>query len=459
MSSVPRQRSRSASAFPAESAPFAYELGNDIPGLKEMPIVERFVEEHEAAQPLRGVTALLIQHQLGNQAPQVEALVRLGLDPKKLFWLDIPYTSSSRFRVAIADRLNIPDENFWVHRYRVLEAYDAYQLRRTQEIVRELLRLRPKRLVVLDDGAYFVAAASTFRNQFPSVAVVEQTTRGLIKLDENPSLAHFASQIPIVNVARSEAKRQLESPWIGVAVVASLDFHLRALARRSPAFAINPGAPALVIGYGAVGRSVAEHLRGTAKVRVFVWDTNPDRLLEAQKNHFDTWDRKQPGLGFKLVVGCSGTQSFGAGDFVYLDRRAVLASASSGSVELSRRDVIEYAATSQIDDVKIDTRWLIEDQLHQELRIHLVDRQVVFLNAGFPINFDGRLNCVPATYMQPTALLMIQGAIQASRANRVSSRGPDKYIPVDPGVCERLTKTFLAQLSPKDRKLVEAASP
>src|SRR5882724_8736577 len=100
-----------------ESELFGYELGDRVPTLRDMPLLADFVRRREPAQPLRGVTALLIQHQLGNQAPQVEALIRLGLEPKKITWLDIPYTSSSRFRSVIIERLGIPEENFWVHRY------------------------------------------------------------------------------------------------------------------------------------------------------------------------------------------------------------------------------------------------------------------------------------------------------------------------------------------------------
>src|SRR5207253_1431004 len=144
-----------------------------------------FVRRRKASQPLRGTTALLIQHQLCNQAPQVEALVALGLEPSKILWLDIPYTASPRFRRVVRDRLKIPKQNFVVHRYRVLEPYSTYQLRRAQELVRLLLRRRPKRLLVLDDGAYFLEAAVGFRERLHNLSVVEQTTRGLIKMEEN----------------------------------------------------------------------------------------------------------------------------------------------------------------------------------------------------------------------------------------------------------------------------------
>ena len=46
---------------------FSYDLGDDVPSLEEgMPLLDGFVRQEEASRPLRGVTALLIQHQLGS---------------------------------------------------------------------------------------------------------------------------------------------------------------------------------------------------------------------------------------------------------------------------------------------------------------------------------------------------------------------------------------------------------
>jgi len=83
-----------------------------------------------------------------------------------------------------------------VHRYRVLGPYSNYQLRRAQELVRLLLRRQAKRLLVLDDGAYFLEAAVGFRERLHNLSVVEQTTRGLIKMEENAALNAMARRFP-----------------------------------------------------------------------------------------------------------------------------------------------------------------------------------------------------------------------------------------------------------------------
>jgi S-adenosylhomocysteine hydrolase len=431
------RRARAGTLFP-------YDLGNVVHTLEDMPLLKRFVDRHSPAQPLLGATALFIQHQLGNVGPQVEALVRLGLDPKQIHWLDIPYTSSERFRVEISNRLGIPEENFWVNRYRVLEPYPSHQLRRAQEIIRHLLRNAPRKLLVLDDGAYFLEAAMAFSRQFREVAIVEQTTRGLIKLDDNRSLRAYAEAFRIVNVARSKPKLALESPWIGAAVLLALEKHLRDLGSLAPQFRVNRASLCLVLGYGTIGRQVAHYLRSFVQVHVF--DAKAIRRKQAAHDGFPIWSREYGPGALKLVVGCSGRHSFGVEDYRSLDSHAVLVSASSGSVELSRNDFIDFASTSRIDDIFIETDRLLEDRIHQALWMRLVDRRAVFLNAGFPINFDGRLNCIPARYMQPTALLMVQGAVQA-----LSSPEPG-LVPISRKFSRNLTRAFSAHLNPDERK-------
>ena len=431
---------------PRDTDLFGYHLPADIATLADMSLLETLVRKHEDAQPLRGVSALLIQHQLANSAPQLEALQRLGLAPDRTFWLDIPYTSSARFRLTVGDRLGIPEDNFWVNRYRVLDPYSTHQLRRTQEIFRHVARQCPGRLLVLDDGAYFLEAAMMFDRQLNGVGIVEQTTRGVIKLEENTSLGRYARRFRVVNVARSRPKLVLEAPWIATAVRAALVHHLGLLAEEAPTFTVNRDSPCLVLGFGAIGRRIAEHLSTIAQVYVF--DTRRERRIEAKAAGFPIWKRGAKPR-FKLVVGCTGRPSFSIGDHVHLDDHAVLVSASSGAVELSRHEFIEYAAASQIDDVTLETQSLVEDRLHQPLWMRLVNRRIVFLNAGFPINFDGRLSCIPARYMQPTAVLMVAGALEAMRATRPG------LIPIDETLGQELIRSFFECLNERERNALD----
>jgi hypothetical protein len=306
----------------------------------------------------------------------------------------------------------------------------------------------PESLLVLDDGAYFLEAASCFAERLPRVAVVEQTTRGLIKVESGAAMRRYAQSVTVVDVARSTPKRTLEPPFIGRSVSAAL------FRKLGPRFSPGHRDRCLILGFGAIGVQVArfatEYL-GFERDCIYVFDPDPLRVREALNCGYCLWDRDDLSQRFRAVIGCSGRASFTVQDYVYLDDGAVLASASSGSVELSREDFIELADSSEIDDIKILRQGLNEKDVHCDLRLQLVDREVTFLNGGFPVNFDGRLNCVPTRYMQPTATMMVSASVQAISS---SIKG---IVNLDPGFAVWIDREFRAELGDDAAKLLRGA--
>lgn len=398
---------------------------------KRMKLVRELVKRHEGEQPFTGVTALLIQHQLGNQYVQARALIELGLDPKDLYWLDIPYTSNAIVREAMF-KLGIPVENFCTSTYRVLDFYAPYQRKRMHEFVRKFHLEPPDKLLVLDDGAYYLESAVCFEKQTSELAIVEQTTRGLIKMQDNSALRFAAATIPVVDVAGSDPKKTLEPPFIGKAVCAGL---IRKLRRK---FKGDHGYRCLILGHGAIGKQVVRFVNENLGFRIDKIHVFDPRLDDESSElcRYRSWERDDLKTRFDLVIGCSGRSSFGVGDYVYLNDGAFLASASSGSVELSRRDFIELADNNDIDDIWIQREGLDESNIHSDIHIHLPGRNVTFVNAGFPVNFDGRVNCVPARYIQATMAMMVMAAIQAVTTTRTG------LIPLDTNFCDWLDKAF-----------------
>jgi S-adenosylhomocysteine hydrolase len=385
-------------------------LTEEIP--ERMPVLDRWLERAAPSRPLAGVTALLIQHQLGNHYTQAKALIELGVSPQDLYWVDVPYTSTPAVRARI-EQLGVPRDNFALGAFRVLDPYGPYQRKRVQAAYARLLEQPPERLVVLDDGSYFLEAMSCFTARLPSVAIVEQTTRGLIRLEDNAAMRVASREVPVINVARSAPKSILEPPFIGAAVCDALRRRVGGKLDAGPRDA------ALVFGYGAIGLQVAEfvyEILHFARERVHVFDTDPARVATAISVGFSPWDRSDFTTRFRLVVGCSGRASFGVGDYVYLAEEALLASASSGTVELAREDLIELADGDPDDDIWVERDGLDEWDVHSDLRFHFVDRSATFVNAGFPVNFDGRVNCVPAHYIQPTPTMMCAAAVQAAQS-------------------------------------------
>jgi S-adenosylhomocysteine hydrolase len=351
----------------------------------------------------------------------------------------------------VSDRFRVPAHNFRVcDDYRVLSPYAPYQLRRSVETVLALAKRDEGPLVVLDDGAYVVEAlASIRRERWPqSIAIVEQTTRGIIKMNSSAALRKVVRQLPLVDVARSAPKRTLEPPFIAMSVCASLD---RSIRSRYRGYRLRR---CLVLGYGAIGEQVATFIDrhfGLGRGNVYVFDSDPERAAKAARRGFPAWNRQQFETGFDLVVGCSGRASFGVGDYVYLEDPALLASASSGAVELSRQDFIELADASPSDDIRVVRESLDERKLHSDLTFRLVDRTASVLNAGFPVNFDERITATPGRFIQPTPVMMLAASVQARGAIADGATG---VIDLRPELCDWLDREFRDVLGEEAHLLV-----
>jgi S-adenosylhomocysteine hydrolase len=416
-------------------------------------LLDKWVKEQtkENIKPLEGITLLLIQHQLESQVPLVQAFIKLGLDPNNLYWIDIPYTSSERVRQAMNKSLKIPLGNFRNHSYHVLDKYSPYQIKRVGEIYKEFLSTKPNKLVVLDDGAYFLEAVSNFSNKLPAVAIVEQTSRGFIKIEDSKILQNYMSQIPIVDVARSKPKITFEPPFIGKSVCKALSRHIRGCRQ----FVKTPKVRCLLLGYGTIGQEVAKYLHEELefeKNRIHVYDPRSDKQKKAKEIGFSCWNREELRQRFNVVVGCSGRQAFKLDDYIYLEDYALLASASSGTVELSREVFIEKADESDIDDISITREGLDESNVHSNITIKLIDRSATFVNGGFPVNFDGGKDCDSLIHLQPTRIMMLAGAIQAVKAIKNKYKGK---LDLDSNVCNwfenlRKSKGSESHLLPKN---------
>ncbi len=377
-----------------------------------LPLLDALLEERVRGRtPLAEVTTVLIQHQLGSLVPMTRALLALGADPQRIHCVDIPYTANATVQDELV-RLGIPRDNFAPASYNLTMSYAPYQRYRVEELAVSLATSLGAhgKFLVFDDGSYCLEALACFATRVPQLRVVEQTTRGIIKIDGDAALREYCDSVRVMNVAQSGPKKTLEPPFIGRAVTRSL---LERLAgdidhlRRSPC---------LILGFGQIGQSVATALVevGIPPRQIHVMDPSPEARAAAESRGYPLWDRRAGKRRFGLVVGCSGSTSFGIGDRAFLEDGAVLASASSGSAELSREAFIELADTHPSHDIYVmDRDTLPSRSIHSDITLHLVDRAVRFVNGGFPVNFDGRVNCVPPRFIQATHALQVGAAIEA----------------------------------------------
>ena len=401
-----------------------FDFSADSIGIPQLPLLDDY-RQHYGSVDLSGHSLLVIQHQLGTTVPLVSALIDDGIDPSRVWFVDIPYSTHLDVREALlqlAGSLNRCPAPFTDP----LVDYASAQLTRVIATLFDMLNHHHNTdLVVLDDGAYFLRALSVLHaisheaaRAFEGARMIEQTTRGHEFLKSH---ADELRQLGIraLSIARAQTKLQFEAPFIGASVATALASKARALRPEG----IDHVA---VLGYGAVGEACARQLHHEfPRANMTIVDSDEKRLqlattvypnAKVQARLADTEPRHPEELGhFDLVVGCTGRNSFTLQDRHLLAPNAILASGSSAAVEFDRAGFVDLADYRENDEIEILNRAETHARgIHADIGLRFERGvEVTFANAGFPVNFNGRRECLPDTAIQPTRCLMY-AAVQQS---------------------------------------------
>jgi hypothetical protein len=265
---------------------------------------------------------------------------------------------------------------------------------------------------------------------------VEQSQSGIKYLRDSSILNRIEPKVSVINVAESKPKKYIETPMIVKAIGEALTEKIE---KRIMVSTLNDNC--LTLGYGSIGSVVAAAIPkrvGFLKTKSYVFDTSIEKQNLATEDGFPLWSPDDSNRRFKLVIGCSGYQSFSIKHRKNLDNGAFLVSTSTGSVELSSEEYIKAATSDHYPDIRFKKKTnLTQFSIHNDLEFKIGNRIVIFLNGGFPINFDGkRIDRIPLKDIQLTATLMVSGAIQAARANERD------IIQLDKQFCERIINKF-----------------
>ncbi|WP_394685710.1 adenosylhomocysteinase [uncultured Microbacterium sp.] len=180
--------------------------------------------------------------------------------------------------------------------------------------------------VLLDDGAHLIRLA---HDDDPSliagwIGACEETTSGLTPLRRMQDAGILRTAVMAVNDARTKTMFDNRYGTGQSCVFAIADL----LEERGIALADQP---ALVLGYGPVGRGVAAHLRALgADVRVA--ETDPVRALEARHDGFSTGPARELSVG-ALVVSATGAPGTVTADIAATARVIAVAGGVPGEIE------------------------------------------------------------------------------------------------------------------------------
>ncbi|MEW1996932.1 adenosylhomocysteinase [Streptomyces coelicoflavus] len=192
-------------------------------------------------------------------------------------------------------------------------------------------------VVLVDIGGYFAASLDTLVSKFSGriLGVVEDTENGHQRYAALDSLP-----CPVVSVARSPLK-DCEDHLVGRSIVFSTDALVRARGD------ILTSRNACVIGFGKIGRAIAQALRAQ-DLRVTVYDSNPVKRVQAHSLGFRTSASTTEAVcDAELVLCATGNLALRHEDFAALRNGAYLGSVTSSEDELelgSLHDLYERTA-------------------------------------------------------------------------------------------------------------------
>lgn len=249
--------------------------------------------------------------------------------------------------------------------------------------------------MIFDDGGYcWPVVAERYPDKMGEfIGIVEQTMSGIWKIKGHPL------PVPIFSVAESQLKATIESYGVARAGV-------RSLLDRLPHEKWE-GRPALVLGYGRIGRQVAHILR-SLRMRVAVYDREIVALVAAHEEGFNT-GRSLPHLIEShqplLVFGNAGRGSLRGEHLSAFRKSAYLVSATSRTYEFAQH---EFAAAAKrvVDYGRLGHAYLMDGGI-----------ELCLVGHGMPINFY-HAESLPNRYIDLVISSLLLGGVTLARPDQ-----------------------------------------
>ena len=419
----------------------------------EMPAFWKLVARLGKGAPLRGLRIAGIQHLLGTTGGLMRGLADSGAAPSDVAFIGKTYSQhedvaaelqKDGFPVHLSDFESSLDVKFGVtgpstgsaknrpaellnRLDELFELEDVRSIEKLRDAVRAGKAPKGRKFLLIDDGGELIELV---HHHFPElhdrIVAVEQTTKGKKRVEA------LGLAFPVVDVAGSEAKRVWESPMIGRSVAKTTLAKLDGLKRQG----VNVGKKVLVIGFGAVGRATALALREQG-YEVSVVDSRPEMIGEATGAGFGTHASLDAALPHaEIVIGATGGSGLAAEQLAKLPSGAVLINAASSATEF----VPKMSEIVQHWDSRLWPKWNgkaivtsfqgkefamgpMKDLLQfgkaparQDWVLRVAGgKELLLVNQGQVINFDGSVDPIPARYIQLTRGLLYIAAVQAAK--------------------------------------------
>lgn len=343
------------------------------------------------------------QHLLETTGSLFDSLIKLGAKPENMFFTGKFYSSSPEVVEAIKEKLGIklfPDA--------VPEHLGCYQKACNKNIRKMWQKFSDyyyasgigaiEELFILDDGfRCFENMPEDLMCALSVKAGVEQTRGGLYS-----QVLHYLL-FPIIDVASSAAKKNIESPFIIKAIFKRVEKLVDSLKMKK-------GSVCGIVGNGAIGEALAKYLTEIGMI-VVVYDKSPNSF---NRNYENKENKKLFRVGnIKTVInnathifGCTGEDITAGIDMLNFVAGAVKKTfISCSSEDKEFKTLLKQLKGKVVCEDPLDT---IEYEAEG-------GGNIIILNGGYPANFNRQSWSVPNNEIELTRALLLAACIQGKK--------------------------------------------
>lgn len=362
-----------------------------------MPLLDVTSEIFKDVQ-LNNVLLIASQHILETIRVMFGSFISKGLKPENIFLIGKCYSTNDEVMKRFQNMgINVSPKSDSFDSYTSFdEQFEVYTTEFLEEIKNKVNTKKFDKVIILEDGGNLLPKAELIFEDRSNFIGIEQTSAGYERLK------NIKLDFPVINVARSYTKLEIESPIIAESVLQRIELFLKNKK--------NKPKKVLIIGGGAIGRSLQERIKDIFEVKVF------DTIRELSDFNGEVNSILKD---FDMIIGCTGKNILDIDTYSYLKKDCILISASSSDREFS-------AVTLRKMCKKIA-------HCHEDLEIN----GLTLTNCGFPINFDGGEISAGPQDIQITLALLFSSICLA-----VSKKYENGLVELDKSTQERLIKEF-----------------
>mgnify|MGYP001603960668 CR=1 FL=1 len=345
------------------------------------------------------VLLIAVQHVLESNLNMFEYLFKKGLRPENIFLLGKCYSTSKETLDNFRKKgVNVSEGSLKYNSHLAFDKQFELEVKGFLKFIQNKVNFKDyDKVLLVDDGGYLIYSVNLLIKETANIIGIEQTSSGYNKLKNIPL------KFPVLNVARSKAKLEFESPFVASLVIKKFLFKIKE-------YNLNPK-KVLIIWSGAIGKEIFNLLKNKWDIQIYDIQQNLSSFGKIQLEDIIS--------EFDLIIGTTGSEVINEKDFDKLKKGAILISASSSDREFSA----------------VNLRKLVPEirDCHKDIYV----KNIWLFNSGFPLNFDGNKNSISPQKIQLTRALMLSAICLAKE-----KKYENKFIELDINIQKLIIKRF-----------------